>query len=42
MKVKGVHGKVAGMKVTLKLELKMPKGWIDRTVDCEVFEKIEL
>ena len=30
-KVKGVNGKVAGMKVALKLELEMPKGWIDRT-----------
>ena len=30
-KVKDVNGKDAGLKVTLKLELEMPKGWIDRT-----------
>ena len=28
--MKGVNGKVAGMKVALKLELEMPKGWIDK------------
>ena len=30
-KVKSVSEKVSGMKVTLKLELEMPSGWIDRT-----------